>query len=310
MTIGLSPDAIDQAAGRPSQRTLGAACDHLLSTQGKQLRSLTVLEAARMGPRPSEPAVEMAAAVVEILHLATLAHDDVVDDGRLRRALPTVGVTLGNKASGFSGGWLFARALEIVTRCGRTAVSLFSRAASELCEGEMLEVADLLNPDRTRERYLRAIKGKTASLFALSACLGGQLAGANPQLVERLRCYGIQLGLAFQIADDVLDLLVDEAKLGKPRGGDIRNGVYTLPVLYALEENPELHNRLLDPTANDDLESTIALVTSTAGVSRAVDECSRRVRAAKAAIGEGPEGAELRRLVDRAVSPLWTHVAE
>jgi heptaprenyl diphosphate synthase len=298
MTICLSPDAIDQAAGRPSQRTLGAACDHLLSTQGKQLRSLTVLEAARMGPRPSEPAVEMAAAVVEILHLATLAHDDVVDDGRLRRALPTVGVTLGNKASGFSGGWLFARALEIVTRCGRTAVSLFSRAASELCEGEM------------RERYLRAIKGKTASLFALSACLGGQLAGANPQLVERLRCYGIQLGLAFQIADDVLDLLVDEAKLGKPRGGDIRNGVYTLPVLYALEENPELHNRLLDPTANDDLESTIALVTSTAGVSRAVDECSRRVRAAKAAIGEGPEGAELRRLVDRAVSPLWTHVAE
>src|SRR5947209_6377053 len=275
---------------------------YAISQPGKQLRSRLVVEASRVGGL-DDPRVVLAARAVELLHAATLAHDDVVDDSPLRRGRASLDSELGGFAAAYAGTWLFSTAIELATRCGDETLALFARSASEICDGELLETQDLHNPDRTRERYLSSITGKTAMLFAVSARSGGLLGGAPPDVCLELERYGLQLGIAFQLADDILDLLGDDDAIGKEPGNDIRHGVFTLPTIYAVEADPDLRELLTGDRVERELPLIIDRIHSTGACARALGVCDEHAAAARAAAREIGASA-LETFVDRALMRL------
>jgi heptaprenyl diphosphate synthase len=291
------------------QPVISAVTAHMLATEGKLLRSSVLLEIASLGPNSGSPFVLRAAAVIETLHLASLVHDDVIDDSGFRRGRVTIGPRFGCVAAALAGGWLFARSVEAISICGDTVVELFSDAVVQMCAGEMLEVEDLHNTERSVERYWQAVYGKTAALFALSARLGAELGGLGPLECAAFEEFGNHLGIAFQVADDILDLTADERITGKPAGSDVRHGVYTLPVLYALAESPRLRDRLVHRTSQTGQADLVRAITMTQGVGRALADCRREADAALEAIGDVVGGEDRRRLeqfVQQAVAPAWS----
>lgn len=279
---------------------LNGACAHLLSTRGKQLRGRLLSAAALQGPRPDAPSVDQAACAIELLHLASLAHDDVVDAGTARRGVPTAGVRFGPRASAFAGAWLFARAAELIAECGPRTLDLFAEIARRMCEGGMLEFRDLYNTRRTAESYFAAAEQKTASAFFCAARLGAELAGANTEIAAAAGRFGHEFGMAYQIWDDLMDLLAIPAESGKSPVSDLRQGIFTLPVIYALEENAELHGKLEGGNArNDDQEAVIALIKRTAGIERAAKAAEGHAERAAEALRGLPDSDPLRRLLER-----------
>lgn len=287
-------------------RELAGPLDHLLSSEGKQLRSALVQRAAKAGPDISAHAVREGAMAVELLHLATLAHDDVVDDGRLRRGGQTVGVAYGNRASAFAGGALVAAAAELMSRHGQKATEAFAHAVTKICEGEMAEVEDLFNADRSTERYLQAVAGKTAAGFAFAGWAGSWLGGADEHVSARMELFGHELGMAFQILDDTQDLCASASKSGKQRGKDLRQGVYTLPVLHAALVDPLLRRQLGQPLEERELEPLVERVVLSGGVEKAEEACRSFIEKAKAAVSAVPDVAResLLELLDIALKPL------
>ncbi len=305
----LSPEEIWQVGCGSGQPLINAVSAHLLTTQGKQLRSSLLLEAAALGTGADQMLARRAAAVLEAIHLASLAHDDVIDDSGMRRGTVTAGTRFGCAPAALGGGWLFARCVEAAAVCGETVVGLLTAAVAEMCDGEMLELEDIGNVNRTPDRYLRAVEGKTAALFALAARVGGELAGLPVPECEALATFGTRLGIAFQIADDVLDLAASDQVTGKPSGNDVRHGVYTLPVLYALQERPWLRDRLVRRIQPGDLADIVALIKQTQGIGRALAECRRHADAARSTLGSLATGLGTHRLyalVDRAIAPAWS----
>lgn len=282
---------------------LNGACAHLLSTRGKQLRGRLLLAAARQGPRPDAPAVDQAACAIELLHLASLAHDDVIDAGTARRGVPTTGVRFGRRASAFAGAWLFARAVELIAVCGPQTLDLFAEIALRMCEGGMLEFRDLYNTRRTAGSYFAAAEQKTASAFFLAGCLGAELAGANAKVASAAGRFGLEFGMAYQIWDDLVDLLASPKESGKTPESDLRQGIYTLPVIYALEESVKLREWLAaDNAQNGAQDAAIALVTSTTGIRRAARAAEMHTERAKEALRALPDPEALRCLLERARS--------
>lgn len=246
---------------------------YFLNTAGKRLRPTIVLRCAEMGPRPDDSRVRIGAAAVELFQLATLAHDDVVDDGRVRRGVDSVAAAYGNYTAGFLGGALFARAGELVATCGEEPIQRFAQTASEVCAGQMAEFEDIFDTSRSTQRYRESIAGKTASLFSLAAWLGARLAGSSPAVVESASQFGCQFGMAFQIADDVLDLVAPESVTGKRQFKDLREGIYSLPVLYALERDRGLRHLLERDLCHGDLLDITNLIHRSGGIGRAIDDC-------------------------------------
>lgn len=286
---------------------LGSPAEYLLGTTGKNLRSTMVLQCAQAGPRPADPLVRTGAIAVELGHLATLAHDDVIDDGTVRRGADAVGVVYGSLAAGFLGGSLFARAGELIAACGPAPTSRFAQAAAEVCAGQMLEFEDLFNPARSLERYHRAIAGKTASLFELSAWVGPTLAGADPGTVDSLARFGREFGVAFQLADDILDLAAEVERTGKTRGKDLQQGVYTAPAIHAIAADPTLAVALTEVSGEEDLPELIERVERCGGLDRGLAECldwAGRARATLAGLGDSALGAQLDELVRRSVARI------
>jgi heptaprenyl diphosphate synthase len=257
-------------------------CRHGLAISGKQLRPNLVLEAARCGPRPEAPEVRRAALAMELVHVATLTHDDVMDSASLRRGAESLPNRFGNRAAIFGGAWFFGRTVELLTECGAIAISRLATAVPAICDGQMLEIRDLYNVDRNPERYYEAIEGKTAALFELCTGLGAELAGADQGTVGSLSAYGRELGLAYQLSDDVLDLVAGDEELGKTAGNDLRQGVYTLPVIYALQTEPELVDTLSGSLDDDELEDVVKTIVQAGGVDRALEDCRRHSEAAQA----------------------------
>jgi heptaprenyl diphosphate synthase len=260
---------------------LRTVCRHGLAISGKQLRPNLVLEAARCGPHPEAPEVRRAAIAMELVHVATLTHDDVMDSASLRRGTESLPSRFGNRAAIFGGVWFFGRTVELLTECGTAAVSRLATAVPAICDGQMLEIRDLFNVDRTPERYYEAIEGKTAALLELCTALGAELAGAEPGKVSSLSAYGRELGLAFQLSDDLLDLVAGDEVLGKTAGNDLRHGVYTLPVIYALQTEPELADTLSRTLDEEELEDVVKAIVRTGGVDRALEDCRRHSEAAQ-----------------------------
>ena len=274
---GSRPAAVDReleiALGSlAADSPLRASCDYIVSNPGKRFRASALESAARYGDRPDDPLVKRAAVAIELFHAATLAHDDVVDDGQLRRGKATIGAHAGNLAASLAGGWLFARAGELIAEVDGVAVARFAEATSIVCEGEMLESRDLYDVDRSRERYLEAIEAKTARLIAFATWLGARVGGAPPPIARRLERYGEAVGMAFQIVDDILDLVADPAVTGKTEGSDLRNGVYTLPTILALAVDPELREPLIEGPEEADLPELVARIRATGAVEAALEE--------------------------------------
>jgi heptaprenyl diphosphate synthase len=296
------------AAHLPDDERMTQACAHLLGGRGKLLRSTIVFEAARQGPSPGAAPVRDAALAIELLHLATLAHDDVIDDGTVRRGRETAGARYGSSAASFGGLWLLGQAVELVAGGGEEAVTALADAISRLCAGQMREVQDLYDVDRDEGRYFEAIEGKTASLFALSAELGGKLAGAPADVSERLRTFGHELGMAYQVSDDVLDVSGTEEALGKPPGSDLRQGVFTLPVIYAMDEMPALRDRLGRPYDKAEVPELVVAIESTTGLDRARADCERHARRAREALAGLDQTERMLGVLDYAVERIGGEV--
>jgi len=206
---------------------------HLFEAGGKRLRPILTLASARLSGYEGEAHVKLAA-VVEFIHTATLLHDDVVDESKRRRGRATANILWDNKSSVLVGDYLFARAFQLMVDCGSLRIlDILSNAAAVIAEGEVLQLATAHDLATDPDRYARVIRGKTAALFAAATEVGGVIAGRPQDEVAALARYGDALGMAFQLADDVLDYGGAAARLGKNTGDDFREGKVTLPVILA-----------------------------------------------------------------------------
>src|SRR5436190_23414814 len=210
--------------------------EHIVGGGGKRLRPALLLLAARAcGYRGSHHYT--LAAVIEMIHTATLLHDDVVDESSLRRGHATANAMFGNAASVLVGDFLYSRAFQLMVTTGSvTVLKIFSDATNVIAEGEVLQLLNSGDPDLDEARYLAVIRRKTAKLFEAAAQLGAVLGHAGPELEDALARYGMHLGTAFQLIDDVLDYTGDHAAMGKNPGDDLAAGKPTLPFIRALEK--------------------------------------------------------------------------
>ena len=218
---------------------------HLTEAGGKRFRPLLVLLAAQFGD-PNAPGVIPSAVVVELTHLATLYHDDVMDEAHMRRGTVSANARWDNSVAILTGDFLFSRASKILSTLGPEAVRIQADAFERLVTGQIQETAGPLPGEDPVQHYLDVLSGKTGSLMAVSVHFGALLAGADEQVVDVLTQYGERIGIAFQLADDILDIASDSEESGKTPGTDLREGIPTLPVLLLRASEP-------DPTVPGDL---------------------------------------------------------
>ncbi|MBW3665302.1 MAG: polyprenyl synthetase family protein [Actinobacteria bacterium] len=230
------------------------AAKYLMQAGGKRFRPLLVALASHLGD-PDDPRIPDAGVVVELVHLATLYHDDVIDEATTRRGARSANARWDNTVAILTGDYLFARASELSADLGVEVTRIMARTIATLCEGQVLEVQGsrgALPPDVPRveaglDHYLKVVGDKTASLIATSCQLGALLSGCDAEVIARTREYGWNTGMAFQLSDDILDIASDRTESGKIPGTDLREGVRTLPVLFAVEaERGGELERLLD----------------------------------------------------------------
>jgi heptaprenyl diphosphate synthase len=226
------------------------AARHLMRAGGKRFRPLLVLLAAETG-NPDAEGVITAACVVELTHLASLYHDDVMDEAVLRRGAESANARWDNLVAILTGDFLFSKSSELTARLGAEAVRIQAETFTRLVEGQILETLGPDEGDDPLEHYLRVVAGKTGSLIATSARYGARFAGASPEVEEALRAYGEKIGSAFQLSDDILDIASDVTESGKTPGTDLREAVPTLPVLLAKRSLDPADDRLLELLGSD-----------------------------------------------------------
>lgn len=230
---------------------------HLVQAGGKRLRPALVVASVLAAGRPIDQRVSKGGAAVELVHLGSLYHDDVIDQADSRHKVDSVNARWGNLVAILAGDFLLARASEIAAALGTEVASLLAATIGRLCAGEVAQLQSAFDPGRTEAAWLRAVEGKTASLFSSSCRIGGLVASLPPAWTDALAEYGRCLGVAFQVWDDVRDLVGTDDQLGKPAGHDIVEGTYTLPVIHALARpgvGDDLRSLLgapLDPPARD-----------------------------------------------------------
>ncbi|WP_030700867.1 MULTISPECIES: polyprenyl synthetase family protein [unclassified Streptomyces] len=246
------------------------AAQHLLRAGGKRFRPLLVMLASQFGD-PDAPGVVPAAVVVELTHLATLYHDDVMDEADVRRGVPSANTRWGNSVAVLTGDFLFARASHILADLGPEAVRIQAEAFERLVTGQILETAGPRDGRDPGDHYLDVLSGKTGSLVAVSGRFGALMSGADERTVDVLTQYGERLGIAFQLADDVLDIASDSHESGKTPGTDLREGIPTLPVL-------RLRAQAAADGKPDDLE-LVELLDGDLSSDEALAEVLRRLRA-------------------------------
>jgi heptaprenyl diphosphate synthase len=260
------------------------AAGYLVAAGGKRLRPLLTLASGHAGRHVDTAAANdpmiTAAAAVELLHLGTLYHDDVIDEAETRRGWPSVNERWGNTVAVLAGDVLLASAWEAASSLGGEEGRLLSRTLATMCRGEALETQRLFDVERDESAYEEAIAGKTACLLATSCRLGALVAGLDRPLVDSLTSFGHNLGMAFQIVDDVLDLTGTDEVVGKPTGRDLPQGVYTLPVIRALRESEELRGLLGRPLDEETVERAEAIILSGRAVATSRSTAETYVRKA------------------------------
>jgi octaprenyl-diphosphate synthase len=280
---------------------------HLAHYRGKRLRpALLLLTAKACGA--IVPAHHALAAAVEMIHTATLVHDDVLDGAALRRHVPTVNANWGTQASILLGDYLFTHAFHLTSTVDANACRLIGEATNHLCAGELHQVVERGNLELDEEAYFAIIDGKTAALTACCCQLGALYAGADEEVVDSMVRYGRDLGLAFQIADDLLDLVGEERTAGKSLGTDLEQHKLTLPIIYHLAEAaPERHARFRamllghDPHRRRKLTEELSTSGALAYARRRAEEHAARAAQALDVLAESSSKAALHELTVRVV---------
>jgi heptaprenyl diphosphate synthase len=269
------------------------AARHLVDAGGKRFRPLLVLLASRFGD-PAAPGVVPAAVVVELTHLATLYHDDVMDEAAVRRGTPSANVRWDNTVAILTGDYLFARASDILADLGAAAVRIQARTFARLVEGQIRETVGPAEGEDPVDHYLRVVADKTGSLIATSGRFGAMMSGASGEAIDTLMRYGECIGIAFQLSDDVIDVASESGVSGKTPGTDLREGVATLPVLYALRDSGATGDRLralLAAGLHDDdgaVAETLALLRAHPAMEQARATLAEHAASAKKIVAELP----------------------
>jgi heptaprenyl diphosphate synthase len=268
------------------------AAQHIIAAGGKRFRPLLVVLGSYLGPRAAENDVVKAAVVVELTHVASLYHDDVMDEARIRRGSVSANSRWGNTVAILVGDLLFARASDIVCDLGPEFVRLQARTFSRLVQGQIAETVGPSGMDPL-DHYLRVVADKTGSLIATSALFGSKISGAAPHLQRIMADFGEQIGVVFQLSDDIIDITSDQT--GKTPGTDLREGIPTLPTLLARRSTDPADARLLrllDSDLHDDaaLHEVLDLLRHHRSIDQAREEVRRRAEAARSLLEPLPAG--------------------
>ncbi|MTV24380.1 polyprenyl synthetase family protein [Nitriliruptoraceae bacterium ZYF776] len=298
---------------RSSHAFVDEVARYLIQAGGKRFRPLLVALTGHLGD-PTRPELVDAGVIVELVHLATLYHDDVIDEAAARRGAPSANSRWDNTVAILTGDYLFARASDLSADLGVEVTRIMSRTLAALCEGQIREVQGSMStqlPDvptvaPTLEHYLEVVSGKTASLIATACRYGAMLSGVDADGVEATARYGWNVGMAFQLSDDVLDVASDHEQSGKTPGTDLREGVRTLPVLFALEDDAdgELAALLDGELADAEVDRALALLRGSDVLDRSRAAAGTYVDAAVAELdrfGDRPIVAALTRLATYAL---------
>lgn len=281
--------------------TLAAALNHLLTSGGKRIRVVVTLIAGKMVQADPDRLITLAAAI-EALHTATLVHDDLIDGALIRRGIPTLNAQWSPAATVLTGDFIFAQAAKLAAETNSVPVMrLFSETLATIVNGE---ITQLFSSKWTanREDYYRRIYAKTASLFETASAAAGLLAPVSDGDYELLRQYGYEIGMAFQMVDDILDFTGEQATMGKPVAGDLRQGLITLPAIYYLEINPEdqLLKEMLKSNfyEEEQIGSLLESIRSSGAIEKSLEEAHRAVARGLKALEKFPETSERRALED------------
>jgi heptaprenyl diphosphate synthase len=268
---------------------------HLISAGGKRIRpgfAIAAAATAMADAEPAAPEVIRGAVSVELVHLGSLYHDDVIDEAITRRTVPSVNSLWGNHRAILGGDFLLARASELAASLGVEIAGLLAATIGRLCEGQLLELQHSYDVSRTTEQYFRSIDGKTAALLGTACRVGAIVAELPREHVDSLTDFGHAYGMAFQIVDDVLDLVATAEELGKPAGHDLEEGVYTLPVIATLAsaDGAELRSLLGNPDLDGaSRDRALAIVRTSGMIEIAIDEARRRAVEANDALAPLPD---------------------
>jgi octaprenyl-diphosphate synthase len=267
--------------------------EHIITSGGKRLRPTIVLLAAGLTNSQHEKQHQLAT-VIEFLHTATLLHDDVVDTSELRRGKPTANAQWGNAASVLVGDFLYARSFELLVKIGHLGVmDALAATTRKIAEGEVLQLTNVRNPDTSEEKYLEVIMGKTAILFQACGECAGLIADASAQQCKALSDYGLHLGLAFQLIDDVLDYSGDAEKLGKNVGDDLAEGKPTLPIIHAMENCNETERKLIRSCIRkgslDQLDDVIQIMNNYGSLDYTITQAEAHAKKAQQALDIFPD---------------------
>jgi len=295
---------------RSGDELMTEAVLHLFKAGGKRFRPLFTVLAAQIGPDPDAWQVTVAGSVLELVHLATLYHDDVMDEAQMRRGVPSANARWGNNIAILAGDFLFATASRLVSQLGPDAVRIIAETFALLVTGQMRETKGAGHADDAVAHYLKVVAEKTACLIAVSGQFGGTFAGANADQIERLSRIGAIVGTVFQISDDIIDINSGPDESGKLPGTDLREGVHTLPVLYALAETGPAADRLREilkgPVTDDEtLAEALTLLRASGGIAAAkatVAQYAAQARAELAGLPDVPGRRALASLVDYTVN--------
>jgi heptaprenyl diphosphate synthase len=285
-------DAALLRAAEADSEMVTEAAQHIIAAGGKRFRPLLVVLCSYLGPREATEDVVKAAVVVELTHVASLYHDDVMDEAGIRRGSPSANSRWGNTVAILVGDLLFARASDIVCDLGPEFVRLQARTFSRLVQGQ---IAETVGPSETDplDHYLQVVADKTGSLIATSALFGSKISNAAPQLQRVMAEFGEQIGIVFQLSDDIIDITSDQT--GKTPGTDLREGIPTLPTLLARRSDDPADVRLLqllDSDLHDDgaLHEVLELLRRHPCIDQAREEVRRRADAARALLDPLPIG--------------------
>ncbi len=289
---------------------MAEAVQHLFRAGGKRFRPLFTVLSASLGPKPDAPEVTIAGAVIEMVHLATLYHDDVMDEAQVRRGAPSANARWSNNIAILAGDYLFATASRLVSRLGPDAVLVIADTFAELVTGQMRETRGAADGVDSIDHYLKVVYEKTACLISASGRFGATFSGADDDQIERLARLGGIVGMAFQVSDDIIDIDSDPDESGKVPGTDLREGVHTLPVLHALRESgpdaDRLRELLAGPVEDDAaVAEALALLRASEGIVKAkatVREYAEQARRELALLPDVPGRRALASLVDYTVN--------
>ncbi len=264
--------------------------EHIIHSGGKRLRPLVTLLGAHASGYQGSAHVTLAA-IVEFIHTATLLHDDVVDDSRMRRGQVTANALFGNEASVLVGDFLYSRAFQLMVAAGSMRImDIMADTTNAIAEGEVMQLLNCHDPDTGEDRYLKVIHAKTAKLFEAAARIGAVIAGSDGAREQCLSRYGLHLGVAYQLVDDVLDYRGSEDEIGKNLGDDLSEGKPTLPLIHAMRQSADPDRGLIREAIEQGGLSRIDAVVAAVERSGAIDYTARRAQEEARRAGEALAG--------------------